>query len=46
MTNFGMTALKPLLPGWLYAGWSRIASDPAMVVWSPLLGLGRLTLHV
>ena len=27
-----MTALKPLLSSWLYANWSRIAHDPAMVV--------------
>ena len=32
MTDFRMSALKPLLPDWLYAGWSRIAQDPGMVI--------------
>ena len=32
MTDFRMSALKPLLPDWLYAGWSRIAQDHDMVI--------------
>lgn len=31
LTNFNISALKPLIPAWLYAGFSRIAKDPPMV---------------
>jgi hypothetical protein len=32
LTDFTMTALKTIIPDWLYAGWSRIAEDPDMVI--------------
>ena len=32
LTNFQMSFLKPLVPAWLHAGWSRITREPAMVL--------------
>ena len=32
MTDFNVTAVKPLPPGWLYTSWSRTAEYPTMVV--------------
>lgn len=32
MNDFRMSIIKPLTPGWIYAGWKRVADDVDMVV--------------
>lgn len=32
LNDFKMSTLKPMMPEWLFAGWSRISSDPDLVI--------------